>query len=156
MKCQGERSLRLRRPGGMRQPRPKSRQRASLWLVAGRKNAGAAERRPSSGSRRSARFSGKARRTPAPAACGCIGAQAKTLLGRRSGRRQDDPRPVRRGAATCERVEAEVSAPRLALALPSLPIWCERTEDPRLKILRDVHRRPPEHAKRSRFGPSQH
>ncbi len=49
-----------------------------------------------------------------------------------------------------------MSAPRLALTLPSLLIWRERTEDLRPNIHRDVDRRPPQHAGRSRFGPSQH
>jgi nucleoid-associated protein YgaU len=40
-----------------------------------------------------------ARQTPAPAACAAAlrNAQAKTLFGRHSGRREDDARSVRRG-----------------------------------------------------------
>ena len=43
-----------------------------------------------------------------------------------------------------------MSGPRLSL----LALWRERTEDLRPNIHRDVDRLPPQHAGRSRFGPS--
>jgi hypothetical protein len=60
----------------------------------GRRRAPMAKRRPGS-------FSGEAPIEPAPAACACVtSAQVKDLLlGRRSGRRQDDARSDRRGPA---------------------------------------------------------
>jgi hypothetical protein len=64
--------------------------------------------------------------------------------------------PAQTGEAGGAGVGAEVSALRLTLALPALLIWRERTEDLGPNIHRDVDPRPPQHAGRSRFGPSQH
>ena len=54
--------------------------------------------------RRAARFSGKARQPPAPAACACVGAQAKNRWAA-----QDDDRSDRRGATGSAGVEAELT-----------------------------------------------
>jgi hypothetical protein len=51
--------------------------------------------------------------TPAPAACACLtSAQVEAVLGRRSGRRQDDARSDRQGAAANAIVEADEIAKR--------------------------------------------
>ena len=59
-----------------------------------------------SGSRRTAaqRVLSKTPQAPAPAACACVtSAQVEDLIGRRSGRRQDDAPLGRRGAADSAR-----------------------------------------------------
>ena len=84
MKCQGERSLRLRRPGGCAS---QGRKAASGFPVArsreekrrGRRTE-AIIRKPPLGA-----FLRQGDHGSRPAACGCIGAQAKTLLGHPSG-----------------------------------------------------------------------